>query len=257
MNNVYEYFRDVQTTLYFKFNDNPTYPAHFHAGIEVFILKKGFFSVTVNGESVNLTAGTVVVFDSYDVHSYDFKSRLEETSAVILIPNEFRRYLLPSEKHRIERHLITDGAFASRLYSLAEEFLLNKPKTIQDGALILICTLLKDRLSFTSNAETDETNLLRRILTFISENYTGDVSRSTIAKTLGYTESYVSHVFHRYLDISLSEFTNRLRLKHVKDAINNGNNQPISTLLYQAGFKSEQTYYRTKAKYKGNITPIF
>jgi AraC-like DNA-binding protein len=114
----------------------------------------------------------------------------------------------------------------------------------------LICSLLKEHLAFSTETEKDDVDLLKKILTFIYENYQGDVSRKTIAKTLGYTEGYISHVFHRYLKISISSFSNVLRLKHVDDMIKNGDNRPISTLLYQAGFKSEQTYYRVKANFK-------
>ena len=72
MNNFYEYFRDKENELYYKIDNNPVYPPHFHAGIEVFILKKGFFTLTINGAQINLTAGSIAVVDSYEIHSYDF-----------------------------------------------------------------------------------------------------------------------------------------------------------------------------------------
>lgn len=250
MNNFYEYFRDKENELYYKIDNNPVYPPHFHAGIEVFILKKGFFTLTINGAQINLTAGSIAVVDSYEIHSYDFKAKLEENSAALLIPYEFRRFLVPSDKHKIDRHVITNGTLSAKLISLIEEYIVNKPKQVKDGAIVLICSLLKEHLAFSTENEKDDVDLLKKILSFIYENYQGDVSRQTIAKTLGYTEGYISHVFHRYLNVSISSFSNVLRLKHVDDMIKNGDNRPISALLYQAGFKSEQTYYRVKAKLK-------
>lgn len=249
MKSYYEYFRDTESELYVHFGTNPVYPPHFHAGVEVFILKKGFFTVTVGDSTINLSAGSIAVFDSYEVHSYDFKSQLEEVSAVLLIPYEFRKYLLPSEKHKILRHVINDGTLASTIFSLAENYLLSKPKSVQDGALNLICSLLKDNLSFTTESESDETDVLRKILMYICENYTGDVSRSKIALDLGYSESYISHVFNGYLKTNINTFVNNLRLQHVEKELKSGNNSPIGSLLYDAGFKSQQTYYRVKSKF--------
>ena len=251
MNSFYEFFRDNTPNVYVQVNKNPEFPSHFHGGIEVFILKKGFFSVTVNDESIKIKSGAVVVFDSYEVHSYDLKQD-DEISAVVLIPYEFRKFILPSEKHKILNHVIEDEKFADMLFDLVNTFLIDNPKSVQNGAIALICSLLKEKLSFTTQAEKGDADLLKKVLIYISENYQSDVSRKKVAMALGYSESYISHVFNGYLKTSITEFVNVLRLRHVENEIKNGNNQPISTLLFEAGFKSQHTYYRVKSKLKSN-----
>ena len=249
MNSYYEFFRDNANEVYFQVDKNPKFPQHFHAGIEVFILKEGFFTVSVGGESLDVTSGSVVVFDSYEIHSYDAKKD-DDKSAVLLIPYEFRKFIFPSEKHKIQNHIINDYKFTQTLLNIVETFIVDNSKTVQNGAVFLICALLKEKILFTKNQQKEDADVLKKILIYVTENYTKNVSRKKISLAIGYSESYISHVFNDYLKISITDFANLLRFKHVENEIKNGNGNPISVLIFEAGFKSQQTYYRVKSKFK-------
>ena len=248
MSTFYEAYRDDFQGVYVYKDKNSIFPSHYHASLEIFILKKGFYTITINDISYNVSGGSVVVFDSYEVHSYDFKGMQFNDNTVIILPFEFRSFLLPNPKMKISPPIINDGVFASKLSNLIDDYVVDKPYSVQSGALSLICSLLKEKLTFVSNSEVKDTAVLRKILTYISENFKKDVSRSKIASELGYNESYVSHVFHRYLKANLNEYVNKLRLSYLNSQIAI-TGLPASKLLYEAGFKSEQTYYRVKKRY--------
>lgn len=248
MNTFYEAYRDDFQGVYVNKDKDAIFPSHYHASLEIFILKKGFYTITINGVNYNVSGGSVVVFDSYEVHSYDFKGTKFNDNTVLILPFEFRNFLFPGSKMKINCPIICDGVFAGKLSSLIDEYVLDKPYSIQSGALSLICSLLKEKLTFICDSGVEDTVLLRKILTYISENFKADVSRSKIASELGYTESYVSHVFHRYLKVNINEYVNKLRLSYLNSQIAI-TGLPASKLLYDAGFKSEQTYYRVKKRY--------
>ena len=61
-------------------------------------------------------------------------------------------------------------------------------------------------------------------------------------------------IFHTYLGKGLSEYVNELRLSYIDSLIEDGDARSITELIYDAGFGSQQTYYRErkKAEKKGN-----
>ncbi|MBQ8308818.1 MAG: helix-turn-helix transcriptional regulator [Clostridia bacterium] len=89
---------------------------------------------------------------------------------------------------------------------------------------------------------------IRSILAYIQQNYRAEISRKSIARALGYTEAHISRVFHRYLGVGLAEYINGLRLAYVKKLRANGDTRTTIELIYEAGFNSQQTYYRVKGK---------
>ena len=95
---------------------------------------------------------------------------------------------------------------------------------------------------------------MRRVLSYIQENFRGDVSRKRISSELGYSPEHISRVFHTYLGKGLSEYVNELRLSYIDSLIEDGDARSITELIYDAGFGSQQTYYRErkKAEKKGN-----
>ena len=49
--------------------------------------------------------------------------------------------------------------------------------------------------------------------------------------------------------MGIPEYVAKLRLDHVENARQNGDNRSLSALIFEAGFNSQQTYYRCKKKY--------
>ncbi|MBO7214750.1 MAG: helix-turn-helix transcriptional regulator, partial [Clostridia bacterium] len=238
---------DINSIVTYK-NDTHIFPAHYHRHLEIFILKKGWYSLTVNEVTYDLSAGSIIIIDSFDVHSYDFKDNSVHEDCVLLVPYEFRKFLFPDQNKKIACPVIKSGSLVGEVLELIEKYF-DLDDSVRAGALNLILSLISSNLSFASETEKDEITLMRRILSFIQQNYQGDVTRKTIATALGYTESYVSHVFHRYVNMGICEYVNRLRLVYVNNTLRFNEKKTINEVIYDAGFKSQQTYYRVKARY--------
>ena len=108
--------------------------------------------------------------------------------------------------------------------------------------------MLAERLEFVESRSGDDRVLMRHILIYIQENYRQNLTRASIARALGYTEAHISRVFHRYLQIGISEYINNLRLAYIARLRADGDKRPTGELIFEAGFGSQQTYYRAKAR---------
>ena len=66
------------------------FPAHYHANLEIFLLERGSYLVTVNGKTYAVEEGGIVFSDSYDIHSYErVDMREDESGYVVIIPYSY------------------------------------------------------------------------------------------------------------------------------------------------------------------------
>ena len=96
--------------------------------------------------------------------------------------------------------------------------------------------------------ERDETQLIRAVLSYLSEHFREDVSLPVIARKFGYAQAYVSRVFHRYTNTGLPRYVNRLRLNYIETRRRNDPSASLTDLIFDAGFKSIPTYYRARSQ---------
>lgn len=222
------------------------FPAHFHQNLEIFLLRKGKYTLQINDKRQEVESGSVVIIDSYDVHSYGIPQSEEQNDCVILIPFKFLRSFQAKRRNKqLVEHVLQNEELCDSLFEIAERYFVPTiSESVLEAAVDLFLSVLYEHLEFCERKEKDESVLVRNILTFIHENYRKDVSRKTIAKALGYTEAHISRVFHRYLHTSVSNYVNTLRLEYIDRQRRAGDDRTTLDLLYEAGFKSQQTYYR-------------
>lgn len=252
MKGFYEKNREDEGKLVVARNTRHIFPAHFHRNLEIFIVRKGSYRLTVGEKVLSLVNGTIAVIDSYKIHSYDAREDIGSDDCVLVIPYEYMTNFIARRKHKtIASSIIKDTALCDSLLKIVDEYLCEQAdEEVQKSALSLLLSLLYPKLLFKDEKTREESALAKEILAYIQENYTLDASRRTIARVLGYTEAHISRVFHRYLKKGISQYVNELRLSHIDRALARGDNRSVIELIYDAGFKSQQTYYRFRAKNK-------
>ena len=251
MEAFYEKMREESDELNVQRNPNPIFPAHFHLNLEVLLLRKGGYTVRVGDRRQEVGSGSVVVIDSYEIHGYE-DSVLKEArdSCVVIFPYRYLQKFNEWRKNfKIAEPIICDEALCEELMQIADTYLTGSEQ-IKGAAADLFLARLYERLRFSENKARDESSLVRQILSFIQENFQNDVSRKAIARELGYTEAHISRVFHRCIGKSISEYVNGLRLAYVERLRASGVKRTTLDLLYEAGFKSQQTFYRVQQQAK-------
>lgn len=251
MEAFYEKTREEKDELNVQRNPQPIFPAHFHLNLEVLLLRKGDYTVRIGDRWQKIGAGSVVVIDSYEIHGYEnCVSQEERDCCVVIFPYRYLRKFNEWRKNfTIAEPIIFDAALCDELLRIADTYLTGGEE-IKEAAADLILARLYERLRFSENKARGESALVRQILSFIQENFQNDVSRKAIARELGYTEAHISRVFHRCIGKSISEYVNGLRLAYVERLRAGGVKRTTLDLLYEAGFKSQQTFYRVQQQAK-------
>ena len=247
MREFYEKMRESDRTVVVHKNSVLLYPAHYHTNLEVLLLKKGSFEITLSGEKHILKDGDIAVIDSYEIHSYDVDMcRGEREYAVVIFPYEFlRRFNRNRKDMRFKNPIIKKTELCTSLYEIVEKYL-QLPEQVSKCATELFFALLFEGAEFEKERRREDGVLMRKILSYINESYRKNVSRKTIAQALGYTESHISRVFNRYMSCGISEYINSLRIFAVEEGKRNEPKKSVSDLIYDAGFHSPKTYYRAK-----------
>ena len=249
MNIFYENDQDNRKSIHLKRGKNFLFPAHFHKKLELFLLKKGSVEISSNGKSYELTPGFIAFFNSYDMHSYN-KETTDIDAYCLIIPTEYASRFCERNKNKaLGSPVIYDPALCEEIFSLVHSYLdKEKGVEVQKSCVEFILSLIETRLLFTEGGgDSETTNLVRKILVFINDNYKGDVSLGTISHKLGYSNAHVSRAFAKYVKKSLPEYVNELRYKEVLRLEKNGECK-LTELIFKAGFKSLQTYYRYKKR---------
>jgi AraC-like DNA-binding protein len=103
------------------------------------------------------------------------------------------------------------------------------------------------------DAKSSDTNTLKAILNYCSENYTKDVQLDTISSAMHVKKYYVSHLFSQKLHMGFSEYIGMLRISDACKLLVN-QDKSITDISYSVGFNSTRTFNRLFLKYTG-VTP--
>jgi AraC-like DNA-binding protein len=249
MKGFYEKYREDASGIIVNRNSkNYAFRAHFHSNMELFIVGKGQYKVWRNDTQLDISDGAIVLFDSYDMHLYESGGSNEgdenRDACVLLVPYRLlSRFNARRGEQEIVEPLIRDEILCKRILEIVDGYVSQGGDTAEI-AVELILSLLYDRLRFSERDKKGETELMRKILMFAQENYQGDASLIAASRALGYTEEHISRVFHRFAGEGLPQYVNRLRMEYVTRARENGDKRKMAELVFEAGFKSLQTYYR-------------
>lgn len=251
MKAFYEEYRDDDENLDVRRNGFYLFPPHFHRNIEILIVNQGAYTVVHNGVSYSVKDGDIFFCGSYDLHSYGTPEGKEQDDCCVIIParltsafNERNKGLRPVSP------VIREPALCAELLNIADRWMVKEknPDAVRGAAANLLLSLIEQKLELRPGKEKDETQLIRKILTYLSANFREDISLPFLAKKFGYTEAHVSRVFHRYTETGLPRYLNRLRLNYVETCKKNDPHADLTRVIFDAGFKSIPTYYRAKAQ---------
>ena len=228
------------------------FPSHFHANLEIYVLKRGSVPLTVNGEGVTVKGGEICVVDSYEIHANGDRSEDAELKVVIVPFSLLAGFNAKRKNMTIKNRVINNPELCDEIYALICRYLeSDEPLAVKNSATEFILSLICENLTFGDSRYGEESSLIRKILTYLHANYKGGASLKEVSLALGYTEAHLSRVFHKYVKTNVTKYVNGLRYQEVQDSIKGGVDKKTVDIIYEAGFKSQQTYYRFKQEIEG------
>lgn len=265
---------------------NADQPIHLHRALEFVYVMEGEITYTLNSQAIHLQKSGMALALSNQIHSfradeyaklfvYVFSSDLVESFNKTLggkigstpeftVNRQTRNFILsnyilplcakvaPLEKHHtctnLVQWLMTDPQHSCSNPippdMTSELSMLPFLYAICDG--YLSCVKLVE-----SQQKTD--NVVHKLLIYVSDHFTEDITLNSVAAALGYEPHYVSRCFNSFIGIGFKQFINNYRVDYAKKLLMD-KNVSITTAAYTSGFQSIRSFNRIFQETVG-ITP--
>ncbi len=236
----------------FLFNvmDDFSFPAHLHTGLELFLVQKGAIRVTIGNDSRVLTAGDISIAFPNRIHSYDTgKETGSSRGILILCPARMGGDFLPAimANHPVVPFLTGDRMHPDVSYAV-NSLLMTRPDQQEDIPVVsafiqLILSRTLPEMELVKNRDSSSPGLTAQLVTYLSENYTEQVSLDTLSRQLGVSRYSISRVFSEKLHTSFSDYINTLRIDNAKLLLQ-GSDHDILTIGLMCGYDNPRTFNR-------------
>ena len=248
-NSVGQYY--FECIRYSNFNFVP----HMHRHPEVFCVREGSLAVVMNGNREVFNKGDYGWIPSNFIHAYE---NIDNSVVDICIYSED---FVPSFSKEIRKKFPDRAKFNCR-YTVSrfvndELFVSDREVDIftRKAALYAISGEILKQISFSDMSAKNET-LTDRIVRYVAENYTENISLKAIAKELGYEERYVSRCFHNTVPMHFSAYVNLFRVDHAIALLQN-TDLSVSEVSMESGFQSIRSFNRVFREVTGKTPKDF
>lgn len=254
MKAIYEQSREESSNIFIRRSKEHGFYPHFHINVEIYIVKHGNAVVSCNGKEYGLSDGNIAFFDSYDIHSYEKTYVNGVDDCVLIIPLKYlSKFNSLKKSAKIVSPIISDPELVDKVLHLIDCYVKNSDsESVRSSATDLILSLIHEKLEYADDNGSTDKELIMSILSFMNKNFKNDVSLKALSNALGYNQSYLSRTFRKYMNVGIPEYVNNLRLDYVEKECKD-KNVKITELIFDAGFKSIQSYYRNKKRLEKQI----
>lgn len=229
--------------------DNVYYSSHFHPNMEFIHVLEGCVTVYYEEKQFVLHAGEHALILPNHIHSFNKDNQSKtcicsfSTDYVPTFYNSVRNKTADTIVFQIEKPVID-----FLLYEFAKKSSLSVYEI--KAIAYTICMSFARQVKLQDQAGMD---LLHKLLTYITENYTQDISLKNAADYLGYEQHYLSKCFHNSFPFSFTNYVNQLRISDAKSLLID-TNESITNISSLCGFSSIRTFNRVFAQECG-MTP--
>lgn len=202
---------------------------HVHSEMEICLVLGGSASVHLREQSFEVTQGSMMVFNSNEMHEIVSRGRDGARVMFLQIANQFcRDYMRQLCDYEFLNSHITacvSPAQSWQLQGLILHLLDNYSGSGQISTLNCladICQLLSLLFSWVPCRLIDESDFrtrsrrssrLRQITQYIDARFTGKVTLQELAAQLGLTVTYLSHFIRENMGMTFQEYLNNVRLE--------------------------------------------
>ncbi len=263
---------DYPFAVYCIFNPKHPFvtPSHWHEEIEIIRIKSGTLHVNIGDETYEGHKDDVYIVNSKEIHGMSLDD-LDTKYVTLLFPlsslaflnidNVSKEYLMPLQEQK--KGFITDVTDTPVSDSLREDIdrivSLNHEKSeayqLGTKALLMdiIYLLCSASLTVKNTQKPDDGLLNRNILSYIRENFTEDISLSSVASQFYMSEKYFSRYFKHTFKVTFVEYVNRLRIELAAKLLTESD-LSVTEIALRCGY-SGSSYFNKVFKSHMGVTP--
>lgn len=245
------------------------HPLHWHNELELAFITEGSVIYTIHQKQFVLKAGDFILLNGGVLHSTASEnvSASEKAYTMLInssvippqyagkIPNAIYRNNQEERCHPEHRYVYR--LVESIFYEYAHNYLY-KEHILETyiGALIPLCLRSESRAERIelSKKEVKESRIYHQIITFLRNSEYSEHSLQAVAKALGYSPNYLCRVFKNASNMSISQYTNEMRLTMAKHLLWT-TQKSICDISAECGFSSERAFHIAFKKENG-MTPL-
>lgn len=217
-------------------------PAHWHTEYEILRIFNGSAYVQINEKKYEAKDGDTFLIKSCDLHTLYPKTSYESTAIVFdrsIVEDVFDMELENPKLSSTEKFV--------GLYDIIKKELVEKPPFYGPKVNHLVFDALIEifRHEKTKPKEASASPLferLKKLIHAIEEN--PDLSFSDAAKTMYFSESYFSKIFHTITGVSYSKYVNYKKVEKTIELIKENPDMSFTEVSIAAGFSSIRQFNR-------------
>ena len=232
------------------------YDLHWHDCFEIEFVLNGNATQILNGETYNMSAGTLYMLNPTDFHSvtssgaevYNIMFSEEVLDEAVL------QKILSVGKNIVftlnDRDLVSVKFIMSQMlyeFNHNSEFSNLLIKNYMECLLMMIlrkCAIEK------GNKKDSEHNSIRKALLYIHSNYRENPTLIQVAEIAGFNKNYFSGLFHQTTGKTYKEYLNALKLEHSKKLALTSN-LSVTEICYASGYNSLTNFLRAFKNHYG------
>lgn len=222
---------------------------HLHEYSELLYCKSGECTVHVNGSNFTLGENEFIWVPSNYVHMY------KAENAELLCAVFSNDYVPLFNKMTGEKKLKVAPVSANGIEYIFAKFVDIKADDVLTlgGFLTLVCAKVFEKAELEDTRSIDEI-LYQKVIFYIQDHFTEDITLSDIAKKFGYNEKYLSHTLHELTGTHFRKLLTLYRINKAKELLSMKNQTNISSIALASGFSALNTFHRAFKEATG-ITP--
>ena len=240
---------------------------HHHDFYEVYLFLKGSAEYWIEGRRVTLSPGDFILINPTELHRSVMLPEATDYERVVLWINKDYLSSLstsdtdlaacfdntrPSHKNRLRPSGATLSPLASKLSELVDEYVSDSwGKSSCLNAIFIQFMVELNRLFESSAAKTakeHEESFSSKVLRYINENFSEDLSLDALSERFFVSKYHLSHTFRREVGVSVYRYIMLKRLLAAKEMLLSG--MAAGEVAYACGFCDYAGFWRAfKAEY--------
>lgn len=227
---------------------HPNYPKHLHKHIEFAYVANGEMEIVINQEIHKMTSGDCAFIYPNQIHSYastgevELMLVIEDMDFVGEFYDELMNYELESSFFRKEQLSKYGNTALELLYDSADKQEI--PYEMAKGMLLVLLADIFHTIPMQKRKKQAELSTTAKLLLYVNDNIRKPLTAKMVARELGISTSYLSHIFAKELKMSFPDYVSQHRLSFACDLLRD-TKKNITDVAYEVGFTSVRTFLRS------------
>ena len=233
---------------------HPNFPIHLHKHLEFAYVTGGEMTMTVSGKEYKVRDGDCVLVYPYQIHSFSSQGEVDLTLIIADMEyiGEFQEELMHYELECPFFHKDELSSYGQKILDLVRESAYDKnvPYMLDKGLCTVLLTDVFRMLPLIAKTKPMDLTMSQKILQYINDHITQEISATEVAKALGISHYYLSHIFSEELKTSFPNYVAQQRLSFACDMLRN-TGKSVTDISYETGFPNMRTFHRSFKKQFG------